>query len=476
VRPPGGDRPPAAAVTDEEGRVLEVDRTFECVFGLASGRSAAGAPLAELIIAPRFRAAYRSLLREVVSAGASLLRTSEFSVLGADGGELPVELSVGRTREDPAQITTRVRVRGDLEVETAEGQSTPSLQRHVEELAGIGTWEFEPNAGRLEWSENLFRLLGLEPGAVAPSFDYLAAQAHAEDRERVLHAHEELHRTGRVGPLRFRHLLPDGRVRHLHASTSLVSSTRDPRQQTFGILADITHQRIAEQERASRLAVTDALANWEPGTAGLQRLIRDLAEPLDFEVGALWVRDGDARVVRATWQSKSIGRPQLARRLREARRRLKAGVVGAAWQTARPVSVFAMPHSAERDERLEADLQGALALPATFGDEVLAVLSLASREKVELGGRLLRSLACTGNEIGQFLARRRGELSETPLTPRELEVLQLVSSGGSRIQVADRLHVSESTVKTHLEHIYAKLGAHDRAAAVGAAMRQGLIT
>ena len=58
---------------------------------------------------------------------------------------------------------------------------------------------------------------------------------------------------------------------------------------------------------------------------------------------------------------------------------------------------------------------------------------------------------------------------------RITEVLELVANGGSRSDIAKRLHVSESTIKTHLEHIYEKLGAHDRAAAVGAAMRQGLI-
>jgi PAS domain S-box-containing protein len=460
-------------VTDGDGRVLKMDGTFERVFGLTITRTA-GTPLAELIVAPRFRAAYRSLLREAANDGTKALRTSELSVLGADGGELPVELSIVRTRADSPHVTTRVRVRGEPEVEQASVLDAPPLQRHIEELAEVGTWEFERHTGKLEWSENLFRLLGVEPWSVTPSFEHLAAQAHPNDRHRVLHARDELRRTGRIALLRFCYVLPDGHIRHMEASTSVVSDA--PRQRTFGIVQDVTEQRIAEQERAARFAVTDVLAHWEPGEAGLERLLRDLAEPLDFELGAVWIRDGDARVVRATWQAPSIGSPELGRRLREARRPLKKGVIGAAWQTGRPVSVVALPHAPERAERLEADLQGALALPATFHDEVLAVFSLASREQVELSGRLLRSLECTGHEIGHFLARRRGELGEALLTRRELEVLQLVADGGSRGHIADLLHVSESTVKTHLEHIYAKLGAHDRAAAVGAAMRHGLIS
>jgi PAS domain S-box-containing protein len=465
-----------AVVTDDDGRVVKTDTVFEPVFGF-SPASSAGAPLAELVIAPRFRAAYRALLRDTVGDAAGRVhRTSEFSVVRADGGELRVQLSIGRTREDPARVTTRVRVPDEFEVTHSNSANGALLQRRFEELAGIGTWDLEHHTGKLQWSENLFRLLGLEPGAVAPSFDYVASQAHPNDGERVLRARDELRRTGRLGPVQFRYVLPDARVHHVQVAASLVAGARGPRGHTYGILQDVTEQRAAEQELAARFAVTDLLANWTGGETGLRRLLRDLGEPLDFEVGALWVRDGDARIVRATWQAPALARPELDRRMRESRRPLKDGMIGAAWQTARPASVVVTPHGPKRLDRLEADLQGALALPATFDDEVLAVISLASRDKVELSGRLMRSLRGIGHELGHFFARRRADLSAAPLTPRELEVLQLVASGGSRSQVAERLHVSESTVKTHLEHIYAKLDAHDRAAAVGAAMRQGLIT
>ena len=72
--------------------------------------------------------------------------------------------------------------------------------------------------------------------------------------------------------------------------------------------------------------------------------------------------------------------------------------------------------------------------------------------------------------------RTIGSDSEAGLTERELEVLQLVAEGQSSRSIADRLVISESTVKTHLAHVYEKLDASDRAAAVARAMRLGLIT
>ena len=61
------------------------------------------------------------------------------------------------------------------------------------------------------------------------------------------------------------------------------------------------------------------------------------------------------------------------------------------------------------------------------------------------------------------------------LTARELEVLQLISEGLSAPDIGRRIHLSPTTVKSHLHKLYEKLGVSDRAAAVAEAMRRGLL-
>lgn len=61
------------------------------------------------------------------------------------------------------------------------------------------------------------------------------------------------------------------------------------------------------------------------------------------------------------------------------------------------------------------------------------------------------------------------------LSPRELQVLRLVADGLGNAAIAQQLVVTELTVKSHLVHVYAKLGVSSRTAAVSAARRSGLL-
>jgi DNA-binding NarL/FixJ family response regulator len=68
-----------------------------------------------------------------------------------------------------------------------------------------------------------------------------------------------------------------------------------------------------------------------------------------------------------------------------------------------------------------------------------------------------------------------GEQKTPPLSKREREILQKVADGATTRQVATELGISPHTVKTHLERIFEKLGANDRAQAVAIAIRTGIV-
>ncbi len=75
-------------------------------------------------------------------------------------------------------------------------------------------------------------------------------------------------------------------------------------------------------------------------------------------------------------------------------------------------------------------------------------------------------------EVASEMAEYSGDDS---LTPREIEVLELVAAGNSNKIIADRLEIAEDTVKTHIRSILEKLGANDRTHAVTIALRRGFL-
>ena len=76
--------------------------------------------------------------------------------------------------------------------------------------------------------------------------------------------------------------------------------------------------------------------------------------------------------------------------------------------------------------------------------------------------------------LSLVMSRMRAPAAET-LSDREVEVLRLVARGASNKEAARKLFISETTVKTHLSHIFTKLGVDDRTAAVTVALDRGIL-
>jgi len=114
---------------------------------------------------------------------------------------------------------------------------------------------------------------------------------------------------------------------------------------------------------------------------------------------------------------------------------------------------------------------GALAyLPKNAGRaDVLAAVQAVARGEGYLHSTVTRPFL----DKVQPLADQ--SLSAERLTEREREVLALLADGRTTRQIADALVVGEETIKTHLGHIYQKLGVGDRTAAVAYALRRGLV-
>ena len=123
---------------------------------------------------------------------------------------------------------------------------------------------------------------------------------------------------------------------------------------------------------------------------------------------------------------------------------------------------------------LDAGARGYLTKDAGRAEIAAAIRTVAAGQSVLDPGvqqRLLRA-AMAGTGAGAPAAP--APPADLGLTPRETEVLTLIAGGLSNREIARRLVVSEGTVKTHINNLFAKIGVSDRAAAVTFAFRHGL--
>jgi DNA-binding NarL/FixJ family response regulator len=107
------------------------------------------------------------------------------------------------------------------------------------------------------------------------------------------------------------------------------------------------------------------------------------------------------------------------------------------------------------------------ARPSEIADAIAAVMGGASH----LEPFVQRRLAAMATRD-----RPSGSCSPNGLTPRELDVLALIAEGRSNTEIAGQLYITEGTVKTHVNRLFAKAGLRDRAQAVTYAFRHGLVS
>jgi DNA-binding NarL/FixJ family response regulator len=129
-----------------------------------------------------------------------------------------------------------------------------------------------------------------------------------------------------------------------------------------------------------------------------------------------------------------------------------------------PNARFIMLTTSEGDVEIERALEA--------GARSYMLKSMPPKELLEA----IRQVHVGKKRIPQEIAAHLAEhYSDETLTSREIEVLQQIGGGNRNRDIAERLFISEETVKVHIKHIMEKLGANDRTQAVAIAVKRGII-
>jgi PAS domain S-box-containing protein len=120
----------------------------------------------------------------------------------------------------------------------------------AERLAHFGSWERDLPTGRLTWSDELYRIYGLEPREIPASFEAFLHHVHPDDTERVRAINEAAIRSGQSFEYQARILRPNGEVRHYHSRGAVLRDASGRPSRVVGVVQDATERMRAEEARA----------------------------------------------------------------------------------------------------------------------------------------------------------------------------------------------------------------------------------
>ncbi|MCG8591969.1 MAG: EAL domain-containing protein, partial [Proteobacteria bacterium] len=143
---------------------------------------------------------------------------------------------------------------------------------NAQRIARIGSWELNTKTKEMYWTDEIYRIFGLQPGSLRPTHLEFWNRVHPNDREVAKSKAEEALQVSKSYSVEHRIVLPDGRERHVQHHAE-ISEEMGPEAWLIGTLQDVSEQKAA-QERILHLASYDSLTGLANRHLFLERLER----------------------------------------------------------------------------------------------------------------------------------------------------------------------------------------------------------
>jgi PAS domain S-box-containing protein len=129
----------------------------------------------------------------------------------------------------------------------------------AQEIANLGSWEYDLRTGARMWSDQIFRMHGLEKGP--PEIEKTMSLIHPDDREEIEEIFDHARRNGVPAEVEYRIVRPDGRIRTLHERGRVVRDEQGNAMKVVGYVQDITERVAIERELTRRSEQQEAIAD-----------------------------------------------------------------------------------------------------------------------------------------------------------------------------------------------------------------------
>ena len=242
--------PDGVITINEKGIILTWNPQAETLFGWKE-KEVLGKTLTEIIIPERYREQHEKGMQHFLKTGDGpvLNKAIEVSALKKNANEFPVELKISASKTNGQHIFIGF-IRDITERKTNEAEIKKRTQQLIEaqQLAHIGSWEWDIKTNKIEWSDELYRIFGLEPQEFEANYETFLKYIHPEDKEYVNNIIQQAYKDHKSFSFFHRIILRDGTLRTLSGKGNVFADSNGNIIRMTGTAQDITKQKQAEEQ------------------------------------------------------------------------------------------------------------------------------------------------------------------------------------------------------------------------------------
>ena len=242
-----------------DGLIRSFNPAAERIFGYAE-EEVVGRPL-KLLMPEQFRTLHESGFRRYLETGEARLVGKgpvELAGLRKGGEEFPLELSLGEMRQEEDILFNGV-IR-DITARKRDEEKLRQSERKLlaaQRIAHVGNWRFDVSKNEAYWSDEIYRIFGLDPGGPSLTYKRFLRLIHPDDRRVVREKSREALEGGGSSSIDYRLVRPDGEVRFVHSLYEVEHDGSGRAVALYGTLQDITELRLAEAKLMQQAQVLD---------------------------------------------------------------------------------------------------------------------------------------------------------------------------------------------------------------------------
>ncbi|MBV9496778.1 MAG: PAS domain S-box protein, partial [Acidobacteria bacterium] len=248
----------AVLATDLDRRITYWNRYAEQLYGWTAAE-AVGRIVSEIAPAATSAAQVTQILDQLRRGEGW---SGDMELMRKDGTEFMAAVTAGGIFGPDGELIGYVRVANDI-TEKNEGieelRNREAQLADAQEIASLGSWELDLRTGERRWSDQIFRIHGLEVGQ--PDIEVVRNLMHPDDKEDTIAIFEDARRSLQPEEIEYRIIRPDGHVRTLHERARIVRDENGAPEKVVGYVQDITDRVAIERELTRRSEQQEAIAD-----------------------------------------------------------------------------------------------------------------------------------------------------------------------------------------------------------------------